>query len=177
MHIKEYMPMQTLRMLSTALLINSQDELMMMERSKTRTLSPGLWGAVGGHIEPSELNHPRSACLREITEETGIMPGDIMGLHMRYILIRLNKNEIRQQFFYVGKTDKSPSVLTDEGELHWIPKAEVFDRPIPFIFRCLLEHYYAHEHSTHPWVGTAGFHLENGEPSVHWIPLLDPEMI
>jgi 8-oxo-dGTP diphosphatase len=69
--------MQTLRMLSTALLINSKDELLMMKRSLNRTLSPGLWAAVGGHLEPHELNHPRAACLREIAEETGIGHADI----------------------------------------------------------------------------------------------------
>jgi 8-oxo-dGTP diphosphatase len=167
----------TLRMISTALLTNSQKELLMMKRSMTRTLSPGLWAAVGGHLEPNELNNPRAACEREILEETGIGPSDISNLRLQYVLIRLHKNEIRQQFFYTGKTDQNPSVLTDEGELHWIPRNEVLKRPIPFIFRCLLEHYFQYGDTSHTWVGTAGFQPASGQPTIHWNPLLDPYMI
>jgi 8-oxo-dGTP diphosphatase len=164
----------TLRMLSTALLINERDELLMMKRSLSRTLSPGLWAAVGGHLEPSELNNPRAACLREILEETGIEEQEISGLHMQYVLLRLNQSEIRQQFFYIGRTNQNPRIQTDEGELHWIPKEHIKDRPLPFIFRCLLEHYLEHGDTLHPWVGTAGLSSSNGQPTIHWNPLQDP---
>ncbi len=166
--------MITLRLMSAALLYNSRQELLMMKRSLNRTLSPGLWAAVGGHLEPEELGNPRAACLREIKEETGIEESEITDLKLRYVLIRLNKNEIRQQFFYVGATDSDPRVATDEGELHWIPKADILNRPLPFIFRSLLEHYFAYEHSDHPWVGTAGYKSGASTPAIHWTPLVDP---
>ncbi|MBP1996784.1 NUDIX domain-containing protein [Paenibacillus eucommiae] len=169
--------MITLRMMSTALLMNSRDELLMMKRSLTRTLSPGLWAAVGGHLEPHELNNPRAACLREIDEETGITNTEITGLHMQYVLIRLNKNEVRQQFFYIGRTDKNPTRETDEGELHWIARDEILNRPLPYIFRCLLEHYFQFGDTPYPWIGSSGLQAESGEPIIHWNPLLDPEQI
>jgi 8-oxo-dGTP diphosphatase len=167
----------TLRMISTALLMNSRDELLMMKRSPSRTVSPGLWGAIGGHLEPYELNNPRAACEREILEETGIEASEISNLRLQYVLIRLNNNELRQQFFYTGTTDKDPTVTTDEGDLHWIARSEILDRPIPFIFRCLLEHYFEHGETAYPWIGTAGLHPANGQPTIHWNPLLDPYMI
>jgi 8-oxo-dGTP diphosphatase len=167
----------TLRMLSTALLMNSQSELLMMKRSPLRTLSPGLWGAIGGHLEPHELNNPRAACEREIWEETGIEPPDISNLRLQYVLIRLNKNELRQQFFYTGLTDKNPNITTDEGDLHWIAKSEVLDRPMPYIFRSLLEHYFQYGDTAYPWIGSAGLDAPSGQPTIHWNPLLDPAMI
>ncbi|MNI14583.1 8-oxo-dGTP diphosphatase [compost metagenome] len=169
--------MITLRMMSTALLMNPQNELLMMKRSMTRTLSPGLWAAVGGHLESYELNNPRAACLREIAEETGILEHEIDHLRMQYVLIRLNKSEIRQQFFYIGTTNHNPRISTDEGELHWIPRAEVLQRPMPFIFRSLLEHYWEHGDTSFPWVGTAGLMSDTSQPTLHWNPLLDPGLL
>jgi 8-oxo-dGTP diphosphatase len=167
----------TLRMMSAALLMNSQNELLMMQRSPYRTISPGLWAAVGGHLEQGEIGNPLAACEREILEETGIAASEISGLHLQYVLIRLNENEIRQQFFYTGITDKQPHVISDEGELHWIARSEIFDRPIPYIFRCLLEHYLQHGHTEHPWIGSAGVDPVTGQPTIHWNPLIDPYMI
>ena len=34
----------------------------------------GLWATVGGYVEPSELNNPLKAALRELREETGAFP-------------------------------------------------------------------------------------------------------
>ncbi|MEC0225586.1 MULTISPECIES: NUDIX domain-containing protein [Paenibacillus] len=169
--------MITFRMLSTALLWNSQNELLMMKRSLTRTLSPGVWAAVGGHLEPDELNNPRAACLREIYEETGIEHDEIEGLQLQYVLLRLNGQEVRQQFFYIGKMDVNPRIVTNEGDLHWIPKEQVLDRPIPYIFRCLLEHYFQVGLTPHPWIGSAGVIAGTEEPTVHWNPLIDPKQL
>ncbi|MDT2287821.1 NUDIX hydrolase [Paenibacillus larvae] len=55
-------------------------------------------GAVGGHVEPGEIRNPRAACLREIQEETGIEENQIKQFRLQYILIRLNQQELRQQF-------------------------------------------------------------------------------
>ncbi|MFC0212580.1 NUDIX domain-containing protein [Paenibacillus chartarius] len=161
-----------LRMISAALLFNSRGELLMMKRSERRTLSPGLWAAVGGHLEPHELNDPYAAVLREIEEETGLRPTQMTGLRLQYILLRLNGSEIRQQFFYVGHTDAEPCVQTDEGELHWIGKEAILDRPLPYIFRMLLEHYLRNGPAPDPWLATAG--REDGGPAMYWTPLRDP---
>lgn len=160
------------RMIAAALLFNSRDELLMMKRSPLRTLSPGLWGAVGGHMEPVELNDPYATVVREIREESGIAAEELAGLRLQYVLIRLNAEEIRQQFIYVGRTDAEPSVLTDEGELIWIRRDAVLDRPLPFIFRMLLDHYLTHGDTDHAWMAVAG--RDGGDPVVRFTPLLDP---
>lgn len=160
------------RLIAAALLFNSRGELLMMKRSPHRTLSPGLWAAVGGHMEPREIGDPQASVLREIEEETGIAASDIHGLRLQYILIRLNGDEIRQQFIYVGRTESEPSVQTEEGELHWIARGAILHRPLPFIFRSLLEHYVRNGPADHIWIASAG--RDDGEPVMHWVPLVDP---
>ncbi|WP_405082217.1 NUDIX hydrolase [Paenibacillus chitinolyticus] len=166
--------MITLRLISAALLFNARGELLMMKRSMKRTLSPGMWAAVGGHLESFEMARPRAACLREIEEETGIREDEISGLRLQYILIRLKDHDIRQQFIYVGHTDVSPRIRTSEGDLHWIPRSEILNRELPFIFRYALEHYLSYGDTPHTWIGTA-VPGSSGIPEVSWTPLQDPE--
>ncbi|MCL6456948.1 MAG: NUDIX hydrolase [Gorillibacterium sp.] len=150
----------------------------MMERSVTRTLHPGSWAAVGGHMEPDEIADPEAACRREIMEETGFGTEDIVDLKLQYVLLRLKEDELRQQFFYVGQTRRRDFVNTAEGLLAWIPQAEVLhaDRQIPFVYRSLLAHYFTFGPASHPWVGTAGL-TNAGLPIIHWLPLLDPTVL
>lgn len=163
--------------MATALLFNGND-LLMMKRSLTRTLSPGKWAAVGGHLEPHELNDPRQACIREVYEETGFREEELQDLRLQYVLIRLNGNEIRQQYFYTAHVTRRDVLQTEEGDLHWIPREEALDRDIPFIFRKLLEHYLANGAASHAWVGTAGLTKgTSGEPTIHWVPMVDPGTI
>ncbi|MCZ8519072.1 MULTISPECIES: NUDIX domain-containing protein [Paenibacillus] len=163
------------RMLATAVLFHEGD-LLMMKRSPNRTLSPGLWAAVGGHLEPHEINDPETAVLREIQEETGLLPEDIENLRLQYILIRLNEQEVRQQFIYTAQTKRRNLNLTEEGELHWIPRAKVMDRTIPFIFRRVLQHYFDNGPHPHVWVSTAGYDSD-GAATVHFTELIDPQQI
>ncbi|MCR8629576.1 NUDIX domain-containing protein [Paenibacillus radicis (ex Xue et al. 2023)] len=163
------------RMIATAMLFNGND-LLMMKRSLSRTLNPGMWASVGGHMEPEEINDPRATCLREIYEETGLCESEISDLRLRYILIRINQQEVRQQFIYSGHAARRDVLQTDEGVLHWIPREEVLNREIPFIFHCLLEHYLQIGPAPHIWVGTAGF-TDTAKPTVHWTALSDPNTV
>lgn len=163
------------RMMATAVLFNGND-MLMMKRSMKRTLSPGQWAAVGGHLEPEEINDPKAAVLREIDEETGLKANEIQDLHLQYILIRLNQQEVRQQFIYTARTTRRDVGQTEEGELHWIPREHVLERDIPFIFKSLLAHYFQHGPSPHVWVGTAGFD-EESQATVHWTELKDPQLV
>jgi 8-oxo-dGTP diphosphatase len=172
---KERIRLFRTRMIATAMLFNGND-LLMMKRSPKRTLNPGMWAAVGGHMEPEELNDPRVTCLREIYEETGFQDTEILDLRLQYILIRVNQMEVRQQFIYTGFTTRRDVLQTDEGVLHWIPREQVLQREIPFIFHRLLEHYLKNGSSPHIWVGTAGF-TDAAEPTVHWTALRDPNTL
>ncbi|MEO3947133.1 NUDIX domain-containing protein [Gorillibacterium sp. CAU 1737] len=171
-----------LRLMAVNLIFHG-DDLLLMKRAAEREFLPGMWAAVGGHLDPNELKDPQAACLRETEEETGFPPRDLQDIHLQYILLRRKDDELRQQFFYVSRTERRDFTDTREGTLHWIPKQDVLreDREMAFVFRSLLEHYFRVGPSPYPWVGTAGWtdadHTEALPPEVHWIPLLDPARI
>jgi 8-oxo-dGTP diphosphatase len=145
----------TLRLMSVAVLFHG-DHMLMMKRSPNRTLSPGKWAGIGGHLEPAEIGDPYAACLREVEEETGLRPEDIEGLELRYILLRLNGRDLRQQFVYVGRALKREVTPTDEGELHWIHMNDVLNRDIPYVFRTVLQHWLQGDGPSEPlWMATA----------------------
>lgn len=165
--------MLRLRLIAAALIFNG-DRLLMMKRSPERTLSPGMWAAVGGHLEPAEIGDPHAAVLREIYEETGLAADRLEDLTLRYILIRQNGNEIRQQFFYTARTRETSLTPCAEGTLHWIPREQVLEREMPFVFRKLLEHFFESGPCRHVEVGTAG--LDGNEAVIRWVPLADPRV-
>ncbi|WP_058302199.1 NUDIX domain-containing protein [Gorillibacterium timonense] len=168
-----------LRLMAVNLLFQGND-LLLMKRAPERLLLPGMWGAVGGHVEPQELCDPLAACLRETEEETGFRATDLRDIRLQYILLRQKEDELRQQFFFTSYTDRRDFTDTREGTLHWIPREEVLkeEREMAFVFRSLLTHFFANGPSSNPWVGTAGWpDLESQgqeRPSVIWTPLLDP---
>lgn len=43
-----------------------------MKNVNTELSEKPFWTGLGGHFEPNEWNSPKSACLREIFEESGI---------------------------------------------------------------------------------------------------------
>ena len=94
------------------------NEYLLMKRADNRKVAPGVWSAVGGHMEYGELNDPQAACLREIEEETGITAAQIRNLTLRYVVMRRYRDVIRQTYIYFGETDAEPGVTTDEGKLH-----------------------------------------------------------
>lgn len=171
--------MYSLRLIAVAMLFY-EDKLLMMKRAPNRTLSPGQWAGIGGHFEPHEMGDPLSACLREVQEETGLKPGDIENLELRYMVTRLNGTDLRQQFVFTGQAKTDQVALTEEGELHWIRRAEILDRDIPFVYRSLLEHYLEVGHTGGLWSGTATLleDQEGGaaeqEPSIVWVRVRDP---
>lgn len=180
--------MYSLRLMAVAMLFNGND-MLMMKRSPSRTLSPGNWAGIGGHLEPAEIGDPRAACLREVEEETGLRPEDIEGLELRYILLRLNGTDLRQQFVYVGRSKRRDVATTEEGELHWIPREEILHRDIPYVFKTLLGHWLTEGPGERLWMGTATLDDRDRDrdrdqnqdedeaeprPSIRWVPVRDP---
>lgn len=142
----------------TAAFLKRGGEYLLMKRAPNREVAPGVWSGVGGKLERAELNDPQAACLREILEETGIQSDQIRDLALRYIIVRRWRDTIRLTYIYFGETDAEPTVMTDEGELHWVPGSALLDRPYTKTFAAMMAHYLQTPDPEHVIVGAA----ENG---------------
>jgi 8-oxo-dGTP diphosphatase len=153
--------------------IFKDEKVLMIKKSHSRLYNSEFWSGLGGHLEPNELNCPRTACLREIFEESGIEESELSELRLRYILIRIKENEIRQQYVYFGKTTKDQLITSNEGEVYWLDLDEVMTKHISKINRELLEHYILHREDQGLYVGviTIG---DRQEPVMQWSELRDP---
>ncbi|QSO55251.1 NUDIX domain-containing protein [Alicyclobacillus curvatus] len=140
----------------------------------TETFHTGrIWSGIGGHVESNEHGDLRSACLREIKEETGLQSEDVKELALRYVILRQRKQELRQQFIYFGTTTKTELGTTDEGTLHWMPTSQVFNCKMTDSNRLMLMHYFDNEPSSRVWVGTT--YGEAGQARMNWASMSDWE--
>jgi len=146
--------------------------MLMMKKSRSRWHPAEFWSGIGGHLEPAELNAPREAAVRELFEETGLGESDIAGLTLRYVLLRLKDDEIRQQFVYFGEALTMSVTTSEEGELHWISASEVTGLGVSVVIRRMLEHYFAGAAQDRIHTGILTMH--NGVPAMAWSVLTDP---
>ncbi|MFB9327152.1 NUDIX domain-containing protein [Paenibacillus aurantiacus] len=163
-----------LRQLAAALLFDGTRVLLMHKRGSRwqRQTSP-FYAAIGGHMEEGELNDPYAACLREIEEETGLLEQDIANLRLKYILLRLKENEIRQQFIYVGEVLRTDVIASEEGELEWHELDTAMRLHSSAIHHALLRHYRDDPDPDQVYTGTMTVG-EDGSPRVQWHLLRDP---
>lgn len=162
------------RQMTTAYLFH-EDEVLMIKRSSSRVFNFEFWSGVGGHIEPEEINDPKAAALREIYEESGLMQQEIKDFSLRYILLRLKDDEIRQQYIYFGRTDRKDCTPSDEGELFWIKQENLARLHMSTLNRLMLEDYFRNPDCTGVKVGTISA-VDNGEPYIQWAELKDPKV-
>lgn len=142
-----------MRLLTAAYLFNS-NHVLLLKRSKERQLAADLWTGIGGHIENDELNEPEAACLREIFEETSICESKIENLKPRYIILRKEKDEIRQHYIYFGNTSQWTIVDSDEGKLHWVPLVDVTTLEMPLSVKYIFEHFLTRANEQRIFIGT-----------------------
>lgn len=162
-----------IRLLATAFRFNNND-LLLMQRSSSAKLLPGIWAPIGGHIEAGEFCMPQVACEREIFEETGLSARHIDDLSLRYIVHRIRQSEIRIQYCYFGLTTKRELGTTDEGELYWVSLEDVSTLTVSATTRFTVEHYSKiGSHTNDIYVGSVS--AQEGNPTMIWSPLSDWE--
>ncbi|WP_182914227.1 NUDIX domain-containing protein [Paenibacillus sp. 1011MAR3C5] len=158
--------------MATAFLFHN-DSVLMMKKVKPASSTDVFWTGLGGHLEPYEWNSPKSACLREIFEESGIKEHEVEGLTLRYILLRIKEHEIRQQFVYFGTTEQTNWIESAEGELHWVHRDEVLHLQLSRIIHYMIKHYNDHPHHKAIMIGTIARDTTD-EPFIQWAELTDP---
>lgn len=119
------------------------------------------------------IKQPMKACYRGIHEESGLTAEEIEGLKLRYVLLRVKEEEVRQQFVYFGEARTREVTASEEGELHWIHQNELPSLPMSRIIRFMLEHCDAHPDNPTITVGVISRDCD-GNPDIQWSVLQDP---
>jgi 8-oxo-dGTP diphosphatase len=114
------------RILSTLCYAQQGDQVLMLHRGKEPNL--GLWTAPGGKLEWDES--PTECVIREMREETGLV---IDRPELRGLITEVSPVEHYQwmMFVFVAPRHSGQVGVCREGELAWVPIAQVLQLPIP----------------------------------------------
>jgi 8-oxo-dGTP diphosphatase len=95
---------------------------------RRRPPNAGMWNAIGGKLEPGE--DPFTACVREVREESGLAIGTAA---LRVLLVVTVRETGDVWVIYVFRAPAPPGepVPSGEGELEWVPAAEIPARRTP----------------------------------------------
>lgn len=96
--------------------------LMLLRNKKKEDINALKWIGVGGHIEENETKE--EALVREIKEETGLT---INTYKYRGELIFINNDFSEIMYLYTSDDFSGELIECNEGELHWINKAEIMN--------------------------------------------------
>lgn len=123
--------------LRTLCCIRDGDTVLLLRRHKAP--NQGLYNFPGGKIEAHE--DPYEACLREVHEETGIRIGRPALRAVLTVITRTTHAQWLLFAFVAPRPPESPDpVQTDEGDLRWVPVAEIPALPVVSDIPLMLPH-------------------------------------
>lgn len=99
----------------------------MLHRVKKKNdVNHDKWIGVGGKFEADES--PEECLLREVREETGLT---LTGYRFRAVITFVAEgHETEYIYLYTADRWTGEMIECNEGDLEWVPKAEVCDLPI-----------------------------------------------
>jgi 8-oxo-dGTP diphosphatase len=119
MHTTHPKPNQV-ELLTIAVLENA-GQYLLLKRSPSKQFAPNLWTGIGGHVEPDEYNDLAAAALRELREESGILPGEIEVFTLRRVLFLSRPGgPLVLLLYYTGRLLGRVTPDCPEGTLEWI---------------------------------------------------------
>lgn len=113
----------------TLIFLTNNGDLLLMKRGEQRRVFPNRYNGLGGHVERDETIE--AAALREVHEESGILPEQVRNLRLRGIshVVSGAAGGILI-FIFTGEALTRAVQTSAEGELHWIPLQRVYDLPL-----------------------------------------------
>jgi 8-oxo-dGTP diphosphatase len=109
----------------TLIFLTRGDEVLLLKGAANKRLWADKWNGIGGHVEPGES--PYASALRELKEETGLMPG---GLALRAVVhITLPEPPGVVLFVFTGSAEGEPKA-SDEGRPVWISRDRLLSLPL-----------------------------------------------
>lgn len=124
------------RQTAGGLLIDQNDRVLLGRRSHRKSVAPGCWDIIGGHVETNESIE--RALSRELYEELGVHPRRYLHLAC---FVEPDFPHVRHHVFAVLSWDGVPRNCCDEhDEIRWftIGEVEALENRTPFDFRGLL---------------------------------------
>lgn len=107
------------------------DDVLLLHRAPHKRLWPNRWTGVGGGVDSSEMGDLEAAALREVAEETGLLPADIDDFALRLTAMRREPNgDAVILACCTGTALRRDVVDCDEGTLVWVSRAQLFDRDL-----------------------------------------------
>ena len=103
------------------------DEVLMMHRTRKKNdMNHDKWIAVGGRFEPGE--GPEECAMREVKEETGLT---MVSPRYRGVVTFINdRYETERMHLFTAEQFEGEMTDCDEGELVWLPKAQINALPM-----------------------------------------------
>lgn len=109
----------------TLIFLTHDDQILLLQGADDKPLWARKWNGIGGHMEPGES--PYQSALRELYEETGLVP---QTLELRAIVhITMPAPPGIMLFVLVGKGAGEPKV-SSEGEAAWIDMSRMYELPL-----------------------------------------------
>ena len=125
----------------TSVYLYDSEGILCLYRMGSRVADNLYVGSAGGHFEQAELSDARACALRELREELGLLEADIPEMKLRYITCRLKNGEIRNNYYFFAPFDRSRTLSSNEGQLHWFTYEEARSIRMPGSARHMLDHY------------------------------------
>lgn len=113
---------------TTLAYIRRGDDYLMLHRTKKLDdINSGKWLGVGGHFKDDET--PEQCVRREITEETGLVAGEITFCGEVFF----DSDSYPPEIMYLFVCDDFSGELVDacdEGQLRWVPETQLMQLPM-----------------------------------------------
>ncbi|MGB3975405.1 MAG: 8-oxo-dGTP diphosphatase [bacterium] len=113
---------------ATLCYVRHNDHTLMLRRSKkTNDIHQGKWNGLGGKLEKGET--PEECARREIFEESGLL---VSTLELKGVLTFPNFDGSNDWivFVFIGRDFSGTMIDSPEGDLEWIPDAELLKLPL-----------------------------------------------
>lgn len=143
-----------------------QEQILLIRIAEDRGPWSGLLNGIGGHIEQGE--DPRSAALREIKEETGLILSPSSLYLSGVVNVDVGTPGVGL-FIFVGETEISETHNSPEGNPVWIDLNDFEKQTLVEDLPALLPRAMKSYHERHPFCAVTTFD-EDGSPRIHFNP-------